>query len=158
MRKKLALAAAVAVVALTVGVASVAFSSPGPKAKPAKPKVHVIEHAVTDTVIDIGDPGDSTGDLLTFHNELFDSSDSTVVGSDQGECIRIDPVEGTWECRWTNFLDGGQITVEGPFFDAADSLVSVTGGTGKYRNVRGEMSLESRLGGTEFDFIFTLLG
>ncbi|HEY7476616.1 MAG TPA: Allene oxide cyclase, partial [Actinomycetota bacterium] len=32
----------------------------------------VIEHATTDKVIDTGKAGDSAGDLLTFHNKVYD--------------------------------------------------------------------------------------
>ena len=109
-----------------------------------------------DTVIDTGKAGDTTGDLLTFHNPVFDAADATRAGRDQGQCIRI--VAGaSWECTWTTFLPGGHITVEGPFFDTRDSVVAVTGGTGIYRNARGAMLLESRAGGTKFDFVFRLV-
>jgi allene oxide cyclase len=118
--------------------------------------VHVIEHANTDTFIDIKGNGDSAGDLLTFHNPVFDATDSTRVGRDQGDCIRIVPGR-SFECRWVTHLAGGSITVEGPFFDTHDSVVAVTGGTGIYRNARGTMTLRSRAGGTEFDFIFHLI-
>ena len=41
----------------------------------------------------------------------------------------------------------------------ARSTFAVTGGTGKYRNVRGSMDLKYRNPqGTEFDFIFHLIG
>jgi len=33
----------------------------------------------------------------------------------------------------------GQITVEGPFLDAGDSVLAVTGGTGDYAGARGDM-------------------
>ena len=49
----------------------------------------------------------------------------------------------SWECSWTTFLSKGQITVQGPFLDAGDSVLAITGGTGKYRNARGEMSSSS---------------
>jgi len=55
-------------------------------------------------------------------------------------------------------LAHGQITVEGPFYDTHDSVLAVTGGTGTYANVRGSMELKSRSGGTEYDFIFHLIG
>jgi allene oxide cyclase len=120
--------------------------------------VHVIEHVTTDAVTNEGNgSGDAVGDVLTFNNDVFDQSDSTKVGSDQGYCVRL-VVGESWECNWTTFLSNGQITVEGPFFDTHDSVVAVTGGTGAYRNVRGEMELKSRAGGTEFDFIFHLIG
>ena len=119
-------------------------------------QVHVIEHANTDAVIDTGGAGDTSGDLLTFHNPVFDSGDAARVGSDQGQCVRIVP-GASWECTWTTFLPGGHITVEGPFFDTRNSVIAVTGGTGAYRNARGAMLLRSRAGGTKFDFVFRLI-
>ena len=116
-----------------------------------------VEHATTDTVVDLTTNGDSTGDLLTFHNELFDDANEIVVGTDQGECVRIE-VGVSWECRWINFLEGGSITVEGPLFDEGPSAMAITGGTGVYRGARGSMRLVSRdAAGTEFDFVFRIL-
>jgi allene oxide cyclase len=146
-------AGVIAVAALGLAAASVAA---GPDIV-SPVQIQVIEHAVSDTVTDTGPAGDSPGDLLTFHNPIFDASDTTRVGSDQGDCIRISPKAGTWECRWVTWLAGGSITVEGPFFDTHDSVLAVTGGTGSYRNARGSMTLRSRAGGTEFDFIFNLI-
>jgi allene oxide cyclase len=118
--------------------------------------VHVIEHANTDTVIDTDQSGDdTTGDLLTFHNPIFDKTDTTKVGRDQGDCIRIDPAKGTWECRWTTWVDGGSITVEGPFYDTKDNSMAITGGTGMFKNARGVMELKAHPGG--YDFIFKVI-
>jgi allene oxide cyclase len=117
--------------------------------------VHVIEHAVTDTTVQSGGKGDKTGNLLTFHNKVFNAADKQQVGRDQGFCVRIVP-GASYECMWTTFLSGGQITVEGPFLDKANSVLAITGGTGRFRGARGEMNLVSRHGGAEFDFIFHL--
>jgi hypothetical protein len=118
--------------------------------------VHVIEHATTDAISNQGGgAGDAAGNILTFSNDVFDEGNSTKVGSDQGYCVRLSE---SWECNWTTFLAEGQITVEGPFYDTRDSVLAVTGGTGGYANVRGSMELKSRSGGTEFDFIFHLIG
>ena len=63
-----------------------------------------------------------------------------------------------WECFWTLSLDAGQITVEGPFLDAGDSVLAVTGGTGKYAGVRGDMMLHARdAKGSEYDFVYRLI-
>jgi hypothetical protein len=107
--------------------------------------VTVVEHATTDATTDTGPAGDSAGDILTFANEVFDAKDANKVGTDQGSCIRIVPGE-SYECTWTTFLPGGQITVEGPFYDKKDSTLAITGGTGRYRNARGSMDLQSREG------------
>ena len=64
-----------------------------------------------------------------------------------------------WECIWTTILDHrGQLTVEGPFYDASDSKLAVTGGTGAFSNARGWMLLHALNGGAEYDFIFHLTG
>ena len=119
--------------------------------------ITVIEHATTDTTTDTGATGDSVGDILTFANKVFDATDTTEVGTDNGYCLRT--VAGAaYECNWTTFLAGGQITVEGPFFDAKDSTLAITGGTGRYRGARGEMELHSRENGAKFAFVFHLKG
>src|SRR6478736_4492913 len=89
--------------------------------------------------------GAIVGDVLTFANELFDAANAQKVGTDQGYCLRV--VAGaSYECTWTSFLPGGQIVVSGPFYDAKDSTLAITGGTGRYRNARGTMDLHSRAG------------
>lgn len=119
--------------------------------------IHVVEHATSDAVTN-GSASDAAGNVLTFANDVFDSADHARVGSDQGYCIRI-VVGKTWECNWTTFLPGGQITVEGPFSDTGDTQVAITGGTGSYRNARGWMDLRyHNPAGTEFDFVFHLHG
>ena len=120
--------------------------------------VYVIEHATTDVVTNNdGRATDSVGDILTFTNDVFDKPNSHKVGSDQGYCVRM-IVGESWECVWTTLLPRGQITVEGPFYDTHDSVLAITGGTGAYANARGSMELRSRAGGTEFAFIFHLIG
>ena len=119
--------------------------------------ITVIEHATTDTTTDTGAQGDSVGDILTFANEVFDAADKAKVGTDNGYCLRT--VKGAaYECNWTTFLSGGQITVEGPFLDASDSTLAITGGTGRFRGARGTMELHSRENGAKFAFVFHVKG
>ena len=146
----------VAVVSVCVLVMVVSFASAASGARARVDRLVVIEHATTDTLVDLTTNGDSTGDLLTFHNDLHDASNTDVVGSDQGDCVRIE-VGVSWECRWVNMLEGGSITVEGPFLDAGPSALAITGGTGDYRGARGSMRLVSNEDGTEFTFVFRIL-
>ncbi|HEY2479557.1 MAG TPA: dirigent protein [Solirubrobacterales bacterium] len=117
--------------------------------------ISVLEHPNTDTTTDLGKKGDSLGDILTFANPIFDSKDAKKVGTDQGYCIRV-KVGTSYECTWTNFLKGGQIVVQGPFFDAKPSDLAITGGTGKYAKARGWMHLESINNEERFSFVFHL--
>lgn len=122
----------------------------------AKTTFRVVERATTDTVTDLGRKGDSVGDILTFANQVYDPSNTRKVGTDQGYCVRT-VVGKAWECFWTLSLQDGQITVEGPFYDAADSVLAVTGGTGKYLGAKGQMKLHARNEkGTEYDFTYEL--
>ena len=116
--------------------------------------IRVVERATTDTSIDLGATGDSIGDLLAFGNELYDRRNQTKVGTSQGSCVRT-VVGKSFECTWTNSLAKGQITVQGPFLDAGDSVLAITGGTGAYRKARGTMDLHAR-SATEFEFTFHL--
>jgi allene oxide cyclase len=142
------------VLACGCGVKAAASSNKSSEEKTIR-TIHVIEHADTDTTIDVGKKGDSTGDILTFHNKVFDEQDKKSVGRDLGRCIRI-RAGHSYECAWTTVLHDGQIMVEGPFYDDRDSVLAITGGTGAYKRARGVMQLSSRKGGSEFDFVFKL--
>ncbi|HXA34931.1 MAG TPA: dirigent protein [Steroidobacteraceae bacterium] len=123
----------------------------------AAEQIKVVEHPVGETTVDLGQKGDSIGDLLVFANAVFDAANKTQVGSDQGYCVRT-IVGKSWECFWTLTLKAGQITVEGPFMDEGDSLFAVTGGTGKYAGARGSMKLHPRdAKSTSYDFTYDLL-
>src|SRR5580698_3245538 len=128
-----------------------------PLAASAGERLQVVERALTDTTIDLGAKGDSVGDLLTFANPIYDAANKTKLGSDQGYCVRV-VVGKSWECFWTLILAEGQITVEGPFFDTGDSVMVVTGGSGKYAGAKGSMKLHPRdPTPTAYDFIYELL-
>jgi hypothetical protein len=103
----------------------------------------VVEHAISDTVVDLGATGDSPGDLLTFANPVYDKTNSDKVGRDQGSCVRT-VVGKAWQCSWTTWLPKGSLVVEGPFYDTRDSVLAITGGTGAYSRARGEMHLHAR--------------
>jgi len=154
MRKSLFVGALVVV---TIG-AALTISFAGTRAVVQPMRITVREHAITDKVIDTGKKGDSTGDLLTWHNPIFDATNRHQVGHDQGDCIRISPKAGTWECRWLTYIAGhGAIMVEGAFFDGRDNTLAITGGTQQFRNARGSMKLVSLHGGTQYNFVFDLL-
>jgi allene oxide cyclase len=155
--RKPARVALAAALTLTIGAILATASSAKPsRAHITAATVHVVEHAITDTEIPTGGGKDVKGNILTFNNPVFNAADKKQVGHDEGFCTRIAPAQGIWECLWTTFLARGQITVQGPYYDTRNSVLSITGGTGAYRRARGEMVLRSRNGGKEYDFIFKL--
>ncbi|MEP6477395.1 MAG: allene oxide cyclase family protein [Actinomycetota bacterium] len=151
MRKSASFGGLVAVFLL--GATAISMASSADKVT-APEQIRVVERALTDTVTDTGGAGDTAGDLLTFANPIYQNGEQ--VGRDQGDCIRIDPAEGKWECRWITYVGGGGITVEGPFYDTKDSTMAITGGTGRFRNARGQMVLHA-LSSTKFQFTFTVI-
>jgi allene oxide cyclase len=123
----------------------------------AAEQIVVVERPVGETTVDLGAKGDSVGDLLVFANKVYDAGNKMQLGTDNGYCVRT-VVGKSWECFWTLTLKGGQITVEGPFMDSGDSLLAVTGGTGKYAGARGSMKLHPRdPTPTAYDFTYDLL-
>jgi allene oxide cyclase len=145
---------------LIVGLATGAFAQDGtptsPEVLPGGIVLRVVERAETNTTIDLGASGDSIGDLLAFGNPVYDPSNQTELGSSQGSCVRT-VVGEAWECTWTLILPEGQLTVQGPVYDAADSILAIIGGTGNYRDARGQMTLHARNAeGTEYEFTYEI--
>lgn len=139
---------------IVVPVAAAGLIFAGPAA--ADDQIEMVERATTDAVTDTGAKGGSAGDILTFANEVFDADDKNKIGTNQGICFRT-VVGKAWECFWTLTLQDGQITVAGPFTDGRDSVLAITGGTGKYQNAKGEMTLHARdPAGKAYDFKYHL--
>ncbi|MGA9856664.1 MAG: allene oxide cyclase family protein [Solirubrobacteraceae bacterium] len=155
-RLRLVSMAASAALALSAVVAA-APSDARTTAHAAGTTIHVIEHAITDTEVPGVGGADVKGNILTFNNPVYNTANKVKVGHDEGFCTRLQVKLGIWECLWTTFLKGGQITVQGPYYDTRNSTLSITGGTGRYVGARGQMKLLSRNGGKEYDFIFQLL-
>ena len=100
---------------------------------------------------------DSVGDLLPFSNEVFDAADGHPMGKSTGVCTRT-VVGSEWDCGWTLSLPDGQITVQGPFFDSSNSVLAITGGTGRYADARGEMDLTHITpDGSKYKFTYRLV-
>jgi len=147
--------AAVLGIALSAAVLAVTASGSTGASPLNAVTLHLVEHPVNEHVVDLPPKGDSQGDLFPFSNRLFDASNTHQVGRDQGNCIRTNTGSGEWQCSWTNKLANGTITVEGPFYDTNDSVLAIIGGTGQYRDARGQMLLHARSGG--YDFVFSIL-
>ena len=147
-----AVALALGVVGFGLGLASATSGITNPVT------ITVIEHATHDKITDVGKKGDSAGDIFTYHNDLYDSTDTTKVGGDNGMCVRESPKAGTWECWWTTTLADGQIAAEGPYSDTAPTdTYAVTGGTGLYENVRGSMVETYDAATGEFTLVYSLI-
>ncbi len=97
-------------------------------------------------LIDIGNPGDSVGDILTFDQPLLDKG-MTEIGNNSGMCIRT-RIEHSFQCQWTLTFESGSIQVAGRELDQGTSTISIVGGTGVYSGIYGEMESTNNNDGT----------
>ena len=156
MRQKLSLSAAMA---LVVALAVLTF---GPSLAAGTGEDHSLvlrAHEDQSAEIDVGDKGLSLGDQLVFSDTLY--RDDEEVGHDGATCtiVRLsdDNKTQTANCVGTLSLERGQITVQGLVTFSEDDMspftIAVTGGTGAYRSVGGEMEIAEEEGE---DSTFTL--
>jgi allene oxide cyclase len=103
----------------------------------------VIEHPDHEQVVAKFPGKDSLGNLIVFHNSIFDATGRTKIGTDQGFCVRVN-IGHSYQCSFTVILPDGEIHVDGPFYDIGDSVLPITGGSGRYRTARGAMTLHPR--------------
>ena len=96
--------------------------------------------------VDHGEPGPGPGDQFLFAGDVFDRPGGVFLGRSSGVCTTLtgDGQAGQTTCSATFDLAGGQILVQG-FVDSNALFVSggtnplaITGGTGVYRNARGD--------------------
>ena len=158
-RNRKLITAAAGVLALVLAPAAALASTSSPSTSNSPVVIHVVEHAITDTVQEFHPGTMSLGDVLAWHNPVYNASDTQQIATDNGYCVRTVATGKTeWECAWTTLLPGGHITVEGPYYDdGTDTTLAITGGTGIYAGAGGSMLLHARnSAGSEYDFIFTL--
>jgi len=98
------------------------------------------------TNIDVDPPGPSPGDMQVFQGDIVDTTTRKLVGHDSGWCVRTWTSKQLSECSFTLTIADGQISVQGPSDRHGETVLAVTGGTGKYSGARGELKLNSRVG------------
>ena len=135
-----------ALLALILVAATAVFLTAPAAGKAKKPKTPLkftlIGKITSAAVVDHGPSGTSAGDALIFTQALFDDS-GAEVGSSRGVCTRSSGPEGDSLCQGAFLLERGQITIQGvepPQAVTRHPLV-VTGGSGRYRGVRGAITV-----------------
>jgi hypothetical protein len=104
-------------------------------------------------VVDVGPQGTSHGDMRVVNTSLYNATGTKRIGRHDQFCVLTDPGEKAHmtECVRTYTLPGGEIHSEGV---SARSTLSepqnpggtdaISGGTGKYVGVRGEVRFVAR--------------
>jgi allene oxide cyclase len=144
MKKRLGLlSAAIALVALAVGVVSPALGSSG--ADDARLTIRLVAINTESKFLDFGAKGDTLGDYFVFTHKLLRRGER--VGHVGGQCtiVSVATAETEPQCVVTARLPGGQITTQtliGPHGATGDIVQAITGGTGKYTGAEGELLIQ----------------
>lgn len=96
--------------------------------------------------LDLGAQGRSVGDQFVFSGTLRSRQDDRQVGRVGGFCVVNDLQRNAGECSLTAVLDGAQLAIQGeqagiPTPERATN--AITGGTGRFRNAHGQMTLRA---------------
>jgi hypothetical protein len=143
MRKLLPIIAAAA--------AALTLTSLSPASAHKPPQSHdftVTTKTIDQAQIDVGKPGPSLGDSNVITEDAYVAGKK--VGTSDLTCtlVRLDPVKHFFavECLNTTVLPGGQITAQGVVTSDEIEKVpfkqAITGGTGAYKGVRGELTVD----------------
>jgi len=119
----------------------VAFAQESDDTSSGTTSMVIIEHIAPEeqTMIDLGEEGESQGDIIAFTGSLLDT-EGEESGKSSGFCITTDVEEKLSECVWTYHFADGSITVAGTEPDlGADTEIHmpIVGGTGDYTGARG---------------------
>ena len=134
-----------AVLALALGAVAVGANPLGTASDPER--IDIISKATAiNNFVDVGPAGPTPGDIYVFVDEVsFARDPNKVVGDALGRCTLIDPATARFGCSiHTSFGDGrDSIVTDGTLKNVPNgtSTGPITGGTGRFRNARGEARL-----------------
>jgi hypothetical protein len=110
--------------------------------------ISLYEHDTSQANVDVGSPGESEGDLFVFAGDTYKNKGGAKVGRAAGTCTTLSTgPAGEVMCVINFSLPGGQISTQGLSVTADEfggETVSfpITGGTGRYRHVHGEGTVQ----------------
>ena len=128
------LGATVALAGLTIGTAGSAASTDHDSRT-----FRLVAVSTEQNFLDLGAAGTSLGDQIEFTTRLL--KHHTVVGHQGGVCTITSAQRNEAQCLATYSLRGGQITGQALIIlgDPTPYAVAITGGTGRYKGVEGEI-------------------
>ena len=134
-KRSVVLGAAVALVALTVGAMGPAWGAARDK---ARQRTFTLEALTTEQAFE----GTAPGDQIVFTTQLLKGD--TEVGHQGGVCTVTSAARAEAQCIATYALRGGQITGQAliRLGDPAPYAVAITGGSGRYEGVEGEIRVD----------------
>ncbi|KAH7516579.1 allene oxide cyclase, chloroplastic [Ziziphus jujuba] len=108
-------------------------------------------------------PVNSLGDLVPFSNKIYSGDLEKRLGISAGLCILIQHVPEKKGDRYEAiyslyFGDYGHISVQGPYLTYEDTYLAVTGGSGIFEGVTGEVKLRQLVFPFKIFYTFYLKG
>ena len=134
--------------AMSLGSASAAPTS---AASSSVKVLHLISHQISLQVVDIGKKGPSPGDQVI--ETTVDFANGKRVDRSVLNCVDITVTAGGFDvlCHGAFIFRDGQVEFQGETNFQTPFTVAVTGGTGAYQNVGGQLTVERTLPGTTTD-------
>jgi hypothetical protein len=143
MRKFAVIGAALALLAGTTAAMSIASASAAPKhaAADSVKVLHLISHDTSVQVIDIGTKGPSPGDQLI--ETTVDFQHGKPVDRSVINCVAITATARSQDvlCHGAMIFKNGQVQFQGETKFHTPFAMAVTGGTGAYQGVGGQLTL-----------------
>jgi allene oxide cyclase len=134
-------------------VAGVALASGGSGGGSRTVTIHAIELPVKTTFTDLNDKGASQGDTFAATNTLH--SGGSVIGREDDWCTLMNATRLRFACDATAFLPGGSVMLQGPFQVGGTARLAIVGGTGRYRDARGQ-AIATDLGNEKARFTYQI--
>ena len=135
------------VAVVVVGGAVSASAAPTAASGSAAAKGSVLRYDIAfrpfgENYVDVGTPGAGIGDMLVFQDRILDHG--RQVGVEGGTCtVTALLEEGHFQthCVGTISLPAGEIAFQGLVTDAPEKHMAVVGGTGRYRDAGGDLTV-----------------
>jgi hypothetical protein len=103
----------------------------------------MIEHNDNETLIDLGEPGPSVGDMLVWGpNPLFDTNGGDTGATTQGTCVSLNDPDQCLAQETVIFADGSTLEIQG--VERGDGLPSrrtVVAGSGIFFGTSGTVTV-----------------
>src|SRR3954453_14077251 len=145
------------VVAIAAGLGGAAYAGSGALTGPVT--ISTVEMGGNQEFLILNkNANDATGNEFAVSGPLYRLGAHTRVGKLRGVCFIVTKKFGIGQCAFTASLHQGNVTVSGTinFAQGATDTLAVTGGTGKFRNARGE-GVARNTGQTSESLVFHLI-